>query len=506
MNSENQVILEDVFKINGIPTYTYVEPKKYPELLSNLRTQGRGLVIEGPSGIGKTTAIETALKSLGINFARLTARIPNDVEMIKMIPAMSKPGVVLVDDFHRLPDDIRRNIADYMKILADTEPENTKVIVLGINRAGDNLVQLAPDLVNRIDVIKFESEPDSKIHELIKKGEEALNTNINVKAEIIKEAQGSFYLAQMLCKEICIYSDIRERNEQLVPTSVSFEGVCASVWDKLGRLFKNRCDLFCTGSKLRKEGRAPYLHILNWLATCKTWTLDLREQIRQHSELRGSVTQVVDKGYLKKLIESNPDLRQVLHFEEQSELLSIEDPQFLFYIKNIPWHQFARDLGYVTFKFERRYDFALSFAGSDREVAEELFTKLSDNEVEVFYDRNEQHRILSEDIEEYLLPIYKSEARFVIVLLGRDYPKRIWAKIESDAFKERFKDGDVIPIWFSDAPPGMFDTSRIVGGIDFDRGKDITIQVDEISRVLLKKLMDSRIAEQESEAPRFPNM
>lgn len=33
--------LEDVFKVSGIPTHTFVEPKKYPDLLLNLRTPGR---------------------------------------------------------------------------------------------------------------------------------------------------------------------------------------------------------------------------------------------------------------------------------------------------------------------------------------------------------------------------------------------------------------------------------------------------------------------------------
>jgi len=492
MNDIHRIILEEVFKVNGIPTYTYVQPKRYPELLSNLRTPGRGLVIEGPSGIGKTTAVETALKSLGISYARLSARKPDDVEFIKDLPTISKPGIVLVDDFHRLADDIKQYIADHMKTLADTEPENTKIIVLGINRAGDNLIQLAPDLVNRIDVIKFENEPDTKIGELIEKGEKTLNISINVKEEIIKEAQGSFYLAQMLCKAICIYSDIQGYSDIPKCTTVSFEGICANVWENLGRAFKNVCDSFCVGSKLRKEGRAPYLHILNWLASGKTWTLDLREQIRQHDTLRGSVSQVVEKGYLVDLINNNQAIRQVLHFDQKSELLSVEDPQFLFYIRNIPWNRYARNLGYSTYDFQRRFDFALSFAGADRDVAESIFQQLAENEIEVFYDKNEQHRILAEDIEEYLLPIYRSEARFVIVLLGSEYPKRIWAKIESDAFKERFIDGDVIPIWFSDAPPGTFDTSRKKGGLEFDRKRDFDQQISYIVKTLLKKLMETR--------------
>jgi len=109
-------------------------------------------------------------------------------------------------------------------------------------------------------------------------------------------------------------------------------------------------------------------------------------------------------------------------------------------------------------------------------------------EVEVFYDRNEQHRILAEDIEEYLRPIYQSEARFIIVLLGPDYPKRIWTKFESEAFKERLGRANVIPIWFSNAPLGIFDETRRIGGIDFDRSQPLAPQVDEIVNLVVRKL------------------
>jgi hypothetical protein len=111
------------------------------------------------------------------------------------------------------------------------------------------------------------------------------------------------------------------------------------------------------------KGRAPYLHILNWLANAESWTLDLRDAIRNNPDLRGSVGQVLDN--------------------------------------------------------------------------------LAERELEVFYDKNEQHRMLARDVEEYLRPIYQSEAQFVVVLLGRDYPKRIWTKIESEAFQARFSEGAV---------------------------------------------------------------
>jgi hypothetical protein len=486
--------LEEVFKTSGLPTHTFVEPKRYSEILLSLRTPGRCLVVEGPSGIGKTTAIENAIERVGMagQTTKLSARRPNDVDLISILPETEKVGTVLVDDFHRLSKDMQSSLADYLKVLADSEDKDSKIIVLGINRAGDNLIKFAPDLVNRIDVARFETEPDEKIIELIHKGEAALNVHLNVVEEVVESVRGSFYLAQMLCKEVCMAANVLEKADDDTSLNVSFESVQANVWDRLGLAFRSRCEQFCRGTKLRREGRAPYLHVLNWLANGPTWTLDLREAIRRHGELRGSVGQVVDKGFLESIIEKNPEIRQVLHFDGDSELLTVEDPQFLFYIRNIAWRQFAREVGFLSVEFERRYDYALSFAGADRDVAESLFNKLSENEVEVFYDKNEQHRILAQDIEEYLRPIYQTEAQFVIVLLGREYPKRIWTKIESDAFKERLADGSVIPIWFADVDESMFDTTREKGGLSFDRSRDFDEQVSAIADVLLMKLAEAR--------------
>ena len=121
-----------------------------------------------------------------------------------------------------------------------------------------------------------------------------------------------------------------------------------------------------------------------------------------------------------------------------------------------------------------------------------LFAGLAERELEVFYDKNEQHRMLAQDVEEYLRPIYQSEAQFVVVLLGRDYPKRIWTKIESDAFRTRISEGTVIPIWFSDVDESAFDTTRKAGGITWNVDGDPLRQSQTICDLLVRKLAESR--------------
>jgi hypothetical protein len=267
---------------------------------------------------------------------KLSARRAEDTEYIQILPETSDFGTVIVDDFHKLDVATQQVLADYLKVLADKEDRFSKIIILGINRAGDSLIRFAADLVNRIDIVRFEAEPDEKIAEVIGLGCNALRIDLPVKDEIVADVRGSFYLTQMLCREICVNFGVLEAQEEPRLLGVSYEAIRSNVWDRLALAFKRRCENFCRGAKIKKEGRAPYLHILNWLASGETWTLDLREAIRNNPDLRGSVGQVVDKGFLKSLIDGDDEIRQILHYTEDAELLTIEDPQFLFFIRNIP--------------------------------------------------------------------------------------------------------------------------------------------------------------------------
>ena len=124
-------------------------------------------------------------------FQNLSARKPEDVDYIQALPELDAFGVVVVDDFHVLPPEVQSALADLLKRLADQETEHSKLVIVGINRAGDSLVRHAPDLSNRIDVIKFEVEPRNKIEELIHLGEEALNIDLEAGHQVVEAARGA---------------------------------------------------------------------------------------------------------------------------------------------------------------------------------------------------------------------------------------------------------------------------------------------------------------------------
>jgi Cdc6-like AAA superfamily ATPase len=88
-------LLEEVYRLSGVPTHTFVEPLRYQEIKIAMRTPGRCIVIEGPSGIGKTTTVNKILDELEAagmsrgHVTELSARRSGDVEYIDAIPDMT---------------------------------------------------------------------------------------------------------------------------------------------------------------------------------------------------------------------------------------------------------------------------------------------------------------------------------------------------------------------------------------------------------------------------------
>lgn len=490
--------LEDVFRLSGVPTYTFVAPDRYNEIAVSVRTPGRCVVLEGPSGIGKTTTITKVLSELQLNaHTLLSARRPNDVEIIKQIPQLGPVGIVIVDDFHRLDDDDKSALSDYMKYLADVEDIHTKLVLIGINKAGQQLITGAPDAGLRIDIFRLGASTSLKIVELIQLGEKALRIDIPQREVIAERAQGSLQIAQLLCHKLCTFNSITVTQPSLLTISTSIEVIIENVITDLSRIFRKAAEAFARGSKIRREGRAPYLHILKWLSETEDGALDIRDAMNLNPDLKASVGQVLEKGFLRSVM-TDPQkiemLESILYFEEQSNVIAIEDPKFLFYLKNIVWRAFTKQCGFTATYFTGRYDFAISFAGHDRIIAEELVRLLQVREVNVFYDFDEQHEIIGRDLENYLAPIYRSEANYIIAILSPNYPTKIWTKFESENFKDRFGDGAVIPVQCSNVQPGFFSIDRLVGSLSLDLNGDISLQLASIADTVCRRLVADREA------------
>ncbi|MHC5723945.1 MAG: TIR domain-containing protein, partial [Nostoc sp.] len=148
----------EVFKTSGVPTVTFVEPQSFHLIKLALMQPGVGVVIEGPSGIGKTTALRKALEEVypedkGLQVRTLSARKPQDLSNIGTIHQWHN-GIAIIDDFHRLAARLQDKLVDYLKYLADNELPK-KLVIVGIPSTGKRLVNLSFDVATRVKLFKL---------------------------------------------------------------------------------------------------------------------------------------------------------------------------------------------------------------------------------------------------------------------------------------------------------------------------------------------------------------
>lgn len=489
-----KLFIADVFKDTGFPSYTFVEPQEYIKTKVAIQTKGKGLIVEGPSGIGKTTSITRIISEIEMPFKPLSARKNEDLELIDLVLADSRDvGTIIIDDFHLLSKERREALANLLKTAADENREDIKLILIGINNAGEGLIQLSPDLNNRIDTIRYESNSPEKIQELIHKGEKALNIIIEDKDNLINKVNGSFHITQILCKEICIKAGITETQEHLATITISSEEACKSKIAEMARVYEPIARTFATGSRIRREGRAPYLHLLQWLSQSPDWSIQMDSIYAKHPLYKQSVSQVVEKSYLKDLINKNESLINKIHYDENAKTLTIEDPKFMFYLKNLDWKKFASDIGFINPDLTNKYDFALSFAGEIRDFPNALYEILTtEYNYNVFYDSDAKADILGKDLEEYFKPIYTSEAEYIIVFMDKNYAHKVWTVFESKLYRDRFKKEEIIPVITNDFQLSATDPLFHIGYQKIDLNEDPHVQMTELAALIDEKIRQKR--------------
>jgi TIR domain len=77
-----------------------------------------------------------------------------------------------------------------------------------------------------------------------------------------------------------------------------------------------------------------------------------------------------------------------------------------------------------------RFDVAVSFAGSQRPIAEQLATIVSDAAFEVFYDHFFAAELWGKDLPAFFDQIYRERARFCVIFVSREYAEGMWTQHE----------------------------------------------------------------------------
>lgn len=131
----------------------------------------------------------------------------------------------------------------------------------------------------------------------------------------------------------------------------------------------------------------------------------------------------------------------------------------------------------------KKFDVALSFAGEQREYAEQIAVLLRGFGVKVFYDNFEQSELWGKDLYQYLHNIYFN-ASYTVPLISNDYVKKLWTKHELRAMQARAfqENGEyILPIYTDDSElPGL---PKTIGYVDLRN-----VSTTDIALMIVQKL------------------
>jgi hypothetical protein len=349
-------LLRKVFVKSGVPSVTFVERADFRLLKDALAHPNRGMVIEGPSGIGKTTALKKAIEELGLykeeetRPVMLTARDPDDHNRIQTLRHWHR-GTVIIDDFHRLDLALRKEIVDFLKKLADEEEHEdrppAKLVIVGIPQTGQTLVDASFDIAMRIDVFKLGPVKSELIIHMIEEGEKALNIILDRKAEIALAASGSLNIAQYLCYNICAYEGITKTQKKLRTVRCDIDTEVDRVMTDLTRKFGETIRRFAAMGGYRDS---TCLELLKELATSEEGALSLPILKAIKPEFARGIERFISNESMQQLYNACPESKNYLFFNPATHALIIDDPQLTFYLKKISFPVLTKEVGKITMR------------------------------------------------------------------------------------------------------------------------------------------------------------
>lgn len=452
-------LVEEVFVTEGVPQFTFVAPPNFPEILLDIRRPGKPVIIEGQSGTGKTTCVRKILERLGTGATAtyLTARDATHVSAITRLAQAPTTGTFVVDDFHRLAEDIQAALADIAKVAAERAGEGAnlpKLVLIGINQIGSDLIQLVPDIAKRTGIHRIHPGTSVQIHELISAGCTELNLSFHNPDDLFHESRGDYWLTQQLCQSACALNDILETCTERREIDIDLSLLRKRVVERLKAAYYPAVKEFCRGQRFRPSND-PYYKVLRAVSEQDSSIVDLNELANAKTEVHGSINNIKERR-LAVLIQSKPICARHFYYNSGTKNFAIEDPALFYFLRHLDWNALRSDCGFRDAPRDYEFDFAISFAGENRDLARHIAENLGTLDANVFFDEQYEANYLGRTWSKEFLRIFGSASRLVVCLLDSHHKNKIWPTFERECFDPRVADGDVIPIFLDDTVfPGI---------------------------------------------------
>jgi len=452
-------LVEEVFVTEGVPQFTFVMPPNFGEIFLDMRRPGKPVVVEGQSGTGKTTCVKKILEKLGAESGAqyLTAREASQVSRIVEIASQPAKGIYVIDDFHRLARDVQAALANIAKLAAESSEVAAhlpKLVLIGINQIGSDLIQLVPDIAKRTGIHRIQPASLDLVAKLIADGSAELNVHFTNADVVFPESRGDYWLTQQLCQSACALHNIMETSDATVDVTIDLEVLRNRVVDRLKAAYYPAVKEFCRGQRFRPSND-PYYKLLRAVSEQESSIVDLNELANARPDVHGSINNIKERR-LTVLLQSKPVCARHFYYNAETKNLAIEDPALFYFLKHLDWNALRSDCGFRDTPRDYEFDFAISFAGENRDLARHIAQSLETLDAHVFFDEQYEANYLGKTWSAEFQRIFGSDSRLVVCLLDIHHKQKIWPTFERECFEQRVASGEVIPIFLDNtAFPGI---------------------------------------------------
>jgi len=262
--------LEEVFTPSTSAEINFVKrPFEESELISSIKTPGKQIIIYGHSGSGKTTLLRNTMKSLKKEFISIICQEDTTLEQIikstfdelnsyyvksrskldtkerkfglaqtglnknkaetsvneKSVDFQLTPQrlakelgiankILVIEDFHKVQESERKKLSQMLKIFVDEANtyKDIKICAIGAVGTARQVVNYNSELVNRVAEIFVPLLNNSELKEIITRGQDLLNVEIdpNTIEEIVKLSSSLGAVCHQLCANLCEQSGIQK--------------------------------------------------------------------------------------------------------------------------------------------------------------------------------------------------------------------------------------------------------------------------------------------------------
>jgi hypothetical protein len=368
--------LEQVFKTVGLPRFTYVEPTIYRKFSHAVHVPGKHIVLEGPSGVGKTCLVFRVFEELGFerdaDYRYLSAREDGSDQEIMLLLRSGSPHLrlIVIDDVHILSSEVRRHLANHLKLLSDgvfTNEFVTKCVVVGIPTASSSLLYNAIDLGPRLTTFSLGAATARQLREVIHQGEERLAVRFRDPDVIVNECSGSFYLCQYICHEICFAENIFEARDDIAVLRYRIEDVRRELHHELSNRYSQQVFRFCKGRAAKVEKESGYIALLASIARIPKAVIHQNEILIDSGPYSAAILKAL--ASVHEILEKQGDgstLSRLIHYDESIETFSIEDPAFRYYLNTLDIGEVLATLGLDDAALVSHYASSASILGIDK--------------------------------------------------------------------------------------------------------------------------------------------